>query len=920
MKRKLAILLFAGILCACSGSHRKYVIGVSQCSEDIWRDQLKRELITGQYVHENIELRFASADDNDQRQIEQIAHFIREGVDLLIVSPNQQNTLTPIVDKAYDHGIPVILFDRKTNSDKYTAFIGADNFKVGYTMGTLIGTNCGGRGKVVEIMGLKGSSPAIERHRGFMAAMRRFPGMTVVVSEQGDWTEESGRRAMEKILREHQDLDCVFGQNDRLAMGARRSVAAHGIRRPVIYYGVDGLPTPGGGVEMVNKGLMTASYIYPTRGTEVMQLAANILEGKPFRRDNPMQAAIVTKDNAAVLLMQHAELDKQAKNINTLHGLVDTYFDRLSTQRILIIMSVIIIILLVLGAWYVFRAYLMKSRLNAELSNRNDELQQLTHEVEEMTQAQLTFFTNVSHELRTPLTLIAEPVEQLLADGTIRGEQHSLLALVHRNVNVLMQLVNDILDFRKVQNGKMPLRLSRFDMREALTSWTDDFRVAAAKKKISLSLHVEDGDGYVVTADRSKIERIFTNLMGNALKFTPSGGHVGVDLRPSENGQIRLSVTDSGIGIDTDELPRVFERFFQTRHSAGGTGIGLALVKAFTELHHGQVSVRSEKDRGSEFSVVLPKNQEGEIAEPQQEEPRMPDTQYINGPSAEESRAERVVSADNDNLPVVLIIDDNNDMRSYIHTVLQGRYRVIEAADGLSGMEIARSEVPDLVVSDVMMPMMDGIAFCHVLKSDAVTSHVPVILLTARTLDEQRIEGYESGADAYLTKPFSPRLLLARIDNLLKSRAALRRYYTQGATGGDEWDAMIHARSETEQAAPAAKDLHPAVANHQDRAFIDRFRKIIQDNLSDSDLSVERIGAEIGLSRVQLYRKVKALTGFTPVELIRKARLNRARKLLATTGMNVSEVAYAVGFSAPSYFSKCFKEEFGVVPGEHIGR
>ena len=281
------------LLTACSKQEPKYVIGVSQCSEDIWRDKLNDELQTGTYFHDGVELRFASADDSDEKQIEQIHQFIKDGINLLIVAPNQEATVSPAIDEVYDMGIPVIVIDRKTNSKKFTAYIGADNFEMGRLMGEYIATRLNGKGRVMEIMGLKGSSPAIERHKGFSEALAGYPGITLVASLQGDWTEESAVKAIKDYQGDLSQIDFVFGQNDRMALGASKALN----NATTKYCGIDGLPGEGNGIACVRDSILDASYIYPTHGDEVLQLAMNILEGKPYQKDNPLMAALVTKDN-----------------------------------------------------------------------------------------------------------------------------------------------------------------------------------------------------------------------------------------------------------------------------------------------------------------------------------------------------------------------------------------------------------------------------------------------------------------------------------------------------------------------------------------------------------------------------------------------------------------------------------------------
>ena len=874
MKQWLYVVFLTLVFSACSDNNvKKYVIGVSQCSEDIWRDKLNNELVMSTYQHDNVTLKFASANDNDRLQKQQIEQFIKEGVNLLIVSPNQIHTISSVIDKAYDAGIPVILFDRKTDSRKYTAFIGADNYEAGHEIGYFIGQQLEGKGNIAEICGLQASSPAIERNRGFMDALKNYPDIKVVARGYGDWIKESGVTAMDSILvQSKESFQYVFAQNDRMALGALQSIKKHKVKGIKIV-GIDALPVPGGGMENVRDGNLEASYIYPTRGDSVMQLALNILEKKPYKRDNYLKGALVTKANANVLLMQNEEMNKQTARLNALHGKVDTYLVQYNHQKMYIVLFSIILLLLIGIMVYIYRTILMKRRIE-----------------EEANKAKLQFFTNISHELRTPLTLIADPVNYIIHDDNLNSQQRSMLQIVQRNVLVLIQLVSEILDFRKVQNGKMELRLSDFNLAESMKQWIKLFCVSAQKKHIAISMDAPDT--IMLRADQDKIERICYNLLSNALKYTSEGGEISL-MAKEEGGRVMISVADNGCGISSDELPYIFDRFYQAKNAGRGTGIGLAIVKAFTELHHGEVSATSIEGKGSTFTIHIPVRQKGEVTN----QPTEKIEQLVEPSSAEEvpnqaRHIDELIQPYQTDKPEVLIIDDNIDIRTYLRSVLSEKYNVSEAADGKVGLELARKIVPDIVLSDIMMPVMDGLAFCQQLKTDKAISHIPVILLTARSLDEQRAEGYEHGADAYLSKPFSLRLLLSRIDNLIESRKKLNQTWSKGVEDDEIGN----------------------ISNEIDKSFLKQLRKIIQENLANSDLSVEQIGDEIGLSRVQLYRKVKALTGYSPVEIVRKARLTRARHLLQTTERTVSEVAYAVGFSTPSYFSKCYKDEFGENP------
>lgn len=897
------IILCSLLLCSCGNKPKKYIIGVSQCSMDAWREKLNSELQTAEYLNDSIEVRLASADDDNDSQLSQINYFIDQGVSLLIVSPNQVNTISPALERAQQKGIPVILVDRKTQSKKYTAFIGCDNYLLGKLVGDYIAQRLKGKGRIVEIRGLDDSSPAIDRHRGFVDALNAYPDLQIVASESGDWKEQSGSEVMKRVLSKTQDFDYVFAQNDRMAYGAYKVACEHGLQDKCRFVGVDGLAGKHGGLELVRQGVLEASMLYPTKGDEVIALAMKILRHEPFVRDNYLSTSIVTRNNAELILMEAKDSEQQRSSLDMLHRKVSQYNSAYHVQRFFTLGLVLLVVLIVVVAIYMFRSYLVKTRLNEQLAQSNDELKRLNEEVLELTHSRLVFFTNISHELRTPLTLIADPVEMLLDDRSIKGRSRELLQMVQRNALSLQQLVGSILDFRKIQNGKMELSLSRFDLPEALQQWTGDFAMTAQRKKIQLQLDTTHFSSSAdVVADKEKLARIVFNLLSNALKYTPAGGFIHVSLA-DEGERLRIEVKDSGKGIDKEELTKVFERFFQAKGAASGTGIGLALVKSFVELHHGEVRVESEPGKGTCFIVLLPRQQEGFVEEPQSEAADKSSSfsddgslQYIDDGERHGGKLQQIISEHGEK-PTILIIDDNNDIRQYERTLLQDYYFVLEASDGREGLEIARKEVPDLVICDVMMPVMDGLEFTQQLKTNTATSHIPVIMLTAKNLEEHRAEGYEQGADSYITKPFHSKVLLARVENLLHQRAHLRQLFAQGAAEGKETEEV-------------------SKQDDRDKAFVKQLHDIIKSNMGNSDFGVEDIGAEIGLSRVQLYRKVKAITGSSVVDLLRKARLAKARRLLEANSMNISEVAYEVGFSSPSYFTKCFKDEYGMLPGD----
>lgn len=878
-KKVHIVLCFVGllVLAGCNRNTKKYVIGVSQCSEDIWRNKLNDELLMETYQHKDVELLFASAKDNDKLQTEQIEKFIQRGVDLLIISPNQVHSITPVIDKAYDKGIPVILFDRKTDSQKYTAFIGADNVKVGKTIGEFIAKTLHGEGKVIEIKGLDNSSPAIDRHKGFVQALSKYPDIQLKRTLSGEWTKESGYKSIKSAIADAKDCNIVWGQNDRMAEGAQRAMAEAGVHN-VLYVGTDALPNKGGGIEAVHNGKLLASYIYPTRGDMVMQLAMRILKKQPFHRDNYLKGALVTKDNAKVLLLQNEEMMKQRSRLSDLNSKVDIYLAQYNHQKIYMLLGGVIIALLIGLIVYIYRTIILRRELEEQATN-----------------AKLQFFTNISHELRTPLTLIADPIEHIVNDENLTKQQRNMLQIVEKNVSILMRLVNEILDFRKIQNKKMELTLSEFELTHYLKEWVSTFESIATKRKIKVELITPAP--IRLCADIYKVERICYNLLSNALKYTSEGGSITIKAKSTDE-TVEICIKDTGMGIAKEDIKHIFDRFYQVRNSnKDGTGIGLAIVKAFTELQGGTAKVESELGKGSEFTITLPKRVAGDNFQPAEETYIMND--FLDESSAvtdisTENKVSKITSDREEDKPRVLVIDDNADIRAYATALLSDEYDVMEASDGSEGLKKAVREVPDVVVCDVMMSGMDGLECCKHLKSDSLTCHIPVILLTAKTLDEHRAEGYAYGADAYLTKPFNGNVLKARIKNLITNRKLMKIVF-----GND-----------------AQQEPMEAVAQSAENQFVEKFRTIIQGNLGNSDLNVETISHEMGISRAQLYRKIKSITDISPNDIIREARMKRADRLLETTDKSVSEIAYEVGFSSPSYFTKCYREFFGRTPNK----
>lgn len=924
---KWIVILFCLLgMAACRQDAPRFRIGVAQCSDDSWRHKMNDEILREAMFYDGVSVEIRSAGDDNRRQAEDVHYFIDKGVDLLIISANEAAPMTPIVEEAYQKGIPIVLVDRKILSDKYTAYIGADNYEIGRAVGNYIASSLKGKGNVVELTGLGGSTPAMERHQGFMAAISNFPDVKLIDKADAAWERGPAEVEMDSMLRRNPKIDAVYAHNDRIAPGAYQAAKKVGREKEMMFVGIDALPGKGNGLELVLDSVLDATFIYPTNGDKVLQLAMNILEKKPYPRETVMNTAVVDRTNAHVMQLQTTHISELDRKIETLNGRIGGYLSRVATQQVVMYGGLVILLLVAGLLVVVYKSLRSKNRLNKELSEQKrqleeqrdkleeqrdkleeqrdkleeqrDQLIQLSHQLEEATHAKLVFFTNISHDFRTPLTLVADPVEHLLADNTLSGDQHRMLMLIQRNVNILLRLVNQILDFRKYENGKMEYTPVPVDILSSFEGWNESFLAAARKKHIHFSFDNMPDTDYHTLADIEKLERIYFNLLSNAFKFTPENGKVTVrlaSLTKEDSQWIRFTIANTGSMISAEHIRSIFERFYKIDMHHAGSGIGLALVKAFVELHGGTISVESDEKQGTVFTVDLPiRTCETFVLEDSPASP-VSEASSLNDALPIEEEEELGKSYDSSK-PSVLIIDDNADIRSYVHGLLHTDYTVIEAADGSEGIRKAMKYVPDLIISDVMMPGIDGIECCRRLKSELQTCHIPVILLTACSLDEQRIQGYDGGADSYISKPFSSQLLLARVRNLIDSHRRMKQFFGDGQT-------------------LAKEDVCD-----MDKDFVEKFKALIDAKMGDSNLNVEDLGKDMGLSRVQLYRKIKSLTNYSPNELLRIARLKKAASLLASSDMTVSEIGYEVGFSSPSYFTKCYKEQFGESPTDLLKR
>ena len=880
-----------------------YKIGVSQCSQDDWRAKMNEEINREIMFHDDAVVEIRSADDNNDKQIADIKYFVDNGFDIIVISPNEAEALTPVIKEVYEKGMPVLIFDRNINGDTYTARIGVDDEELGemaahYAMHILKPNP-----KAIEIYGLKGSTPAEGRHDGFVKEFTAAGGQ-ILASESGFWNKENAIPVADSLLRIYPDVDLIYAHNDRMAIGASEVALRLG-RNNIKIIGIDAAPNVG--IQAVADGVIDATFLYPTEGHRLVQTALAILKGEPYQKETKLPlASAVDKSNADILLLQNKTISDETNKMKLLKSQIDDYWDKHSSQTTLFYACVAIIALLFGMGFLLLRAYWQRSRhqktllaQNKLLEEERDKQQQLNRQLQEVTHSKLMFYTNVSHDLRTPLTLISEPVAQLASASNLTPQQSTLIKIANKNVKILQRLINQILDFRKFENGKLDLRLAEIDFSKAISDWMESFYSIARSRDIKLSLVKPSVDKPITLAlDYEKIERVLFNLLSNAFKYTPDNGSITVAY-DCDDKNLTFKVSDTGDGISEQDLGNIFDRFYQVdRVHPQGSGIGLSLAKAFVELHGGSIVVDSKVGKGSTFTVTLP------VAHVAEETVAMEKNIGNQDVAVELDNVEAKISFDADK-PIVLIIDDNADIQKLVGELLNADYNIVTASNGKDGLRQAVKYVPDLIICDVMMPVMDGLECCRRLKADVTTSHIPVLMLTACSMDEQRVQGYACGADGYLSKPFSSAVLKARCQSLVANRQLIKELWQSpvvaNAPGNDD----------------AKKQIAKATAiNEIDSDFYNRFLEIFKQEMGDPNLNVDALAAKLGLERSQFYRKIKALTNYAPVELIRRLRLQHSRKLLQSTDKTISEIAYEIGFSTPAYFSKCYKDAFGETPSE----
>lgn len=904
MNRHLSycILLVIFIILAGCNDGRTYKIGVSQCSQDDWRTKMNDEINREIMFHDDAVVEIRSADDSSAKQIEDINYFVENGFDIIIVSPNEAAALTPVIKEVYDKGVPVVIFDRNINGDSYTARIGVDDEGLGRSAAHYALHLSGKGARAIEIYGLKGSTPAEGRHDGFVREFENNGGK-MLASVPGNWNKEDAMPVVDSLLSVYDDVDLIYAHNDRMAIGASEVARKHG-RDDILIIGIDAAPNIG--IQAVADSVIDATFLYPTEGHRLIQTALAILKNQHYKKETilPVSSA-VDLTNADILLLQNETLKEETGKMKLLKTQIDDYWAQHSSQTSLFYASIALIVLLFGVGFLLLRAYWQRSRHQKELLVQNrlleeekDKQTRLNEQLQIATQSKLMFFTNVSHDLRTPLTLIAEPVARLAEAENLTSQQQTLMKIANKNVKILQRLINQILDFRKYENGKLDLRLTEIDFSQAVHDWMESFYSVARKRDIKLRIETPAaGKSMPIALDAEKIERVFFNLLSNAFKFTPDNGAITVSYE-CDDKTLTFKVADTGDGISERDLGNIFDRFYQVdRIHPQGSGIGLSLAKAFVELHGGAISAESVVNKGSVFTVTLPVR-------------HIAVTTSDAGKVIAETDAEAELSAIesgrsfDEGKPIVLIIDDNRDIQKLVGELLTADYNIISASNGKEGIRMAARYTPDLIICDVMMPVMDGLECCRRIKGEISTSHIPVLMLTACTMDEQRVQGYDSGADGYLSKPFNSSVLKSRCAALIENRKRIKNLWRSrpAIVAGEEADK------------PSRSGMLPV--DDIDNDFYNRFLAIFRADMGNPDLNVDMIASKMGLERSQFYRKIKALTNYAPVELIRRLRLQRGHELLISTEKSISEIAYETGFSTPAYFTKCYRDAYGETPSQ----
>ncbi|MBC8767673.1 substrate-binding domain-containing protein [Arenibacter sp. BSSL-BM3] len=900
----LLFLIFLFFSCAKQTEKEEVRIGFSQAMlNDEWRQSMNNAMEVQASLYSNVTLSISNANYNVQQQIAQLKEFISDTVDIIIVSPIQSKPITPIVEEAMNAGIPVLVVDRKTDNQKYTAYVGADNIEVGRNAAKIIVSNVQDSLRVIEIRGLAGSSPADERSLGFHQILDKFPKIKFAGTIEGDWEKESITESLRELLSRTGPVDYIFAHNDRMAKGAWEIARNLGMEGQIKIIGVDGLNGPNGGIQLVKDGVLNATILYPTGGAEAIKIALKILNAEVVPTNNILSTTVIDQFNADIMQNQFSKINEQQglieSQISAIKRQEQLYYSQNNILKIIIIFSVIIFGLAVYSI-YSKIAISKKNRqlelINKKITVQRNQIEKIANEVKESNEAKLNFFTGLSHEFKTPITLIMSSIESLREWDKQKGYKTGFeVELIQNNSNRLLRLINNLLDFRKVEDQNFNVRASETNIFRFSNNIFKEFIGEAKKRgiKFNITTNNEDLDLFI---DRNLMDKVYFNLLSNAFKFTPDNGRIDIEINDNlDESTVDIHFKDNGIGIPENELKNVFTPFFKgSNNRKNSSGVGLHLSKQFVELHLGKIEVKSY--HGTEFIITLFKgnthfNEDQIVIDPDLADTTLSD---FSGDITSDDNFLELDTKIRDDSYSILLIEDNRDLSFFLKNKLGVEYDMI-LSDGTDGIELAFENIPDVIICDINLPDKNGFEICEILKNDLRTSHIPVIILTALGNRDSFLQGLKSGADLYLTKPFSYSILTQSIKSLLYNREKLRYYYTNN----------IH-KIEQGQAFGSPEQL-----------FVRELNQQIKVNLDNANFSVENLADGLNISRVQLYRKVKAMLGISVSDYISNYRLENAKTMLENTDLSMSEIGYSTGFSSPNYFSTAFKSKYGVTPGAY---
>lgn len=872
----------------------KLKVGFSQgLGNHPWRDAMNHSMKIQASLYSDINLEISKAEGSVKKQIADIQKMMDDQKEIIIISPIDSKSLIPIIEKAYEKNIAIILLDRKIDSDKYTTYIGADNLEIGKQAAQYIISDSKTEKKIIEIKGNDNSSPSIERNKGFQGVIKNQYNANVINSFKGLPTD-----SLQNTLLNINDQNIyVFAFNDELAAQAWQTARSIGKEKNIKFIGVDGLNTKGGGIQMVMDGKLNATILYPTGAAEAIETAIKIHKGYKVPKRIQLNTTIIDRFNAEIMKNQ---LDRILEQQSTIENQIQaiSYTNKLySSQNVQLRWSIALLIMMLCSVAYcIYLIYTIKFKnkqlilINDKITIQRNQIENIALKLKENNEMRVNFFTGISHEFKTPLTLIQSSVDSLKDLEKSKGNKSSFeLELINKNSYRLLRLIDNLLDFRKVENKTFNLRVSQTNIYDFSYALFRDFENEAKKRNIKFEL-LCNNKNLEVYIDRNLMDKAYFNLLSNAFKFTPDNGKIIISILEKGN-LVSIHFKDNGIGIPENEIINVFQPYFKgSNNRKNSSGIGLHLSKEFIELHLGKIEVQSFQ--GTEFIITLFKgnkhfNEDQIIKEPdvieasllEQEPYIVAETETLDTANTGEPRYS------------LLLIEDNRELSQFLNNKLQKEFEII-LSDGTDAIEKALETIPDIIICDINLPDKNGFEICETLKNDLRTSHIPSIILTAMDSKESYIKGLKSGVDLYLTKPFSYHILIQSLKTLLYNREKLRYYYTNN----------INRISGNKS------------FGNLEQQFVSNFNKNIENNLDNPNFSVEHLAESLNVSRVQLYRKVKAIFNENVSDYINNFRLEQSRLMLQDSELTISEIAYKNGFSSPNYFSTVFKNKYGISP------